>query len=704
MIFTAFNRTQGAFAGLVSSAATAEKAMGGAQKAITRLNLMAIAGFATIGVVGVTAFVKAAEAAGKYQMAMTTLQQQTGATDTQMNALGRTIESLAGGKTATMFSATQLARAAIAFQQSGMTLAQTQAILPSAAYGAEIAGQASGHYDVEDYARKLSSTMKAFGISDPKEAARFTDTLVRVLSVTHLDPTSFLAMERQFGQVARLSGMKPEQFAELPGFLSQMGFAGSNIGMMLKNVFLNALPYQTMTSHQANVKFNALAMLGLLGHTNISTASQYAKYANNTLSAIGLPALAAGAMTPTQQKAYLDNMMRQSVTSRFIGADPRTQIGLLHDAYTKITGLFGEKKGTQMFLGLMRQAFNIRGITAAASLAERGTSAWDDYIKQLSKVMDLEQRAAIQRQRLIPGLEMMGNALHTIFMQIGGVAPGGQAIPGGALSIMTGLVRSVNLMLHSFVEFGAENPKIMAAIGTLVGALGIGSLVAALTLAGMAVTTFATTTVTAFAALPFVSALIPVLIAGLPYAAAAVLIAGVVAVLTSPALQAKLGYALGWIVAQVGHFAQSLASAIVKAILGIPSAVERVKNQLLHPKAAPPPTGAAAHATAEHLLGLRPSTVHGVLTPDAHSPFAAGLWAGSHPGIAAPHGPTGTVVGPQSTFVQMPDVKVTVNVEGSIVGILDFAKKMETAIQGSITKALRRGTVGVGALDFGYAH
>jgi hypothetical protein len=482
VVFTAANLTGGAFRGIVNSSQQAEKAISGNEAALKRMHAAAMTTLAAFGVVGVAAFMHIADAAGVYQTQMTLVQQQTGATTSQMVKLSSVIKDLSAGPGRTLFGMTDLVGGARGLQQSGIPIDLVAKLLPSVAYAGEMEKQRQGSLNLANFASQLGSTIMGYKLTE-QQALKFADLYTRVASTSHITASGMLAYENQAGMFTRQSGWTFQDFLTNMGFMSQMGIKPQMIGTMLKNVLTNSTPRANLTGHAATAQFRGLELMHMLTPADPAAAKKYLEFMQGAERSMHLPITDPAKMTAAQQENLAGGLMRYSVLNKATGM--RGTMVMLHTALLNYQKTFGKRSGDEKFLTDVRNVGNLRGGPQLLAYAQAGGAGYDEYVKSLKKQTDLTTRASTIRTQLHPMQQMLPQMLNTLAVQFGGAAPGGVGppIPGGPLDVMTRIMGGITGLLGQLSAWANLNPIVAARIGTFVGILGVVGLVGAAVMA-----------------------------------------------------------------------------------------------------------------------------------------------------------------------------------------------------------------------------
>ena len=486
VVFTAANLTGGAFRGIVNSAGQAEKAVAGNEAAMKRMRAAAIGAFATVGVVGVAAFLHASDAAAKYQMQMVLLQQQLGATDDQMNKIGRTIVNLSSGGNRTMLSAGDLSVMARGIQQSGLNALQVNSLLTPIAYAAEIQKQRNnGSLDPGHFAGNLGATIKGYHLGDPgkeKQAYDFADLYTRYASISKLNDSGLLAYENQFGMIARQNKWSVDDFMSAGAYFSQMGIKPQMVGTMMKNIVTNQVPRTNLNSHTANAQFQGLMLQGMLNPADPAIAKKYLSFVQQSEKAIGMPGADPSKMTPAAQEGFAQMIMRASITSKAYGTGLSGLAKLAQNAKKNFEKWFGKDQGDSMFSNAARTVFNLRGAPAWIALADGGPKSVADLHKAAMSQTPLSERARVNRNLQAGQQATLPAQLGTLMIELGGMTNTKKAPAGSPLDIMQKVTHQLIELLSVVTDWGAQNLKLIGQIGTLIGILGVAGLAGSLAL------------------------------------------------------------------------------------------------------------------------------------------------------------------------------------------------------------------------------
>lgn len=413
----------------------------------------------TLPLVGVG--IAALKSAADFEQSLNIMQQVSGATAEQMDAL--TAAALKLGAES-VFSAGEVAEAQLELAKAGM---EVNEVLDSTAGVVSLA--AAADISLANAASITANSLNAFGM-EASEAGRVSDLLAAAANASSADITDLAAGLQQGGFAFNAAGQNIDDLAASIAILTNVGLTGSDAGTALKNAFMRIMA----PTKEASALMESLNIDLFDAQGNMLPMIEIIDALNNGLAG----------MTQEQRLASLETM--------FMSDGMKAFLPLLD-------------QGAEGY-GKMLDAVNQTGAASdTANARMKGLAGAFEYFKG---TID-----SVLIQAGTPWLDMLGNMLRTVadlIAQFGQLPAPVQkgiviflaavAVVGPLLIVLGSLISAVGTIAGAFAVIPTVIGTVLTALGTLgggvataTGFLGGGAgLLGMLGTAGSALLTFAT--------------------------------------------------------------------------------------------------------------------------------------------------------------------------------------------------------------------
>lgn len=378
--------------------------------------------------------VAALNSAADFEQSMNILQQVSGATATEVEALSDAALQLGADS---VFSAGEVAKAQLELAKAGMTVNQ---VMDATAGVVSLA--AAADVSLANAASITANALNAFGL-EASEAGRVSDLLAAAANASSADITDLAAGLQQGGFAFNAAGQNIDDLAASIAILTNVGLTGSDAGTALKNAFMRIMaPTKEASTLMASLGIDLFDAQG------------------NMLPMIQIIDVLNGAMAGMTQEQRL-----LSLETMFMSDGMKAFIPLLD-------------QGSAGF-GKMLESVNKTGAaTETANARMSGLAGALDYFKG---TLD-----SVLIQGGTPWLEMLGNLVRgaaDLIAQFGNLPAPMQkgivvflaiiAVVGPLIVIIGTLVSSIGAIVGAFAAVPAIVTTVGAGLAALTGPIGL---------------------------------------------------------------------------------------------------------------------------------------------------------------------------------------------------------------------------------------
>lgn len=367
--------------------------------ALRKVGDMAVGALADAGRAVVSFVGESIKGAGDYEQSMNVFQEQSKATDEQMQAVKETAKELGADMTLPATSAADAGTAMLELSKAGLEVEESMA----AAKGT-LQLAAAAQTDTATAANITAGALNTFHL-EGDQAVRVADMLASTANASSASITDLADGVKQGGFAFYAAGQGLDDLNASLGILTNVGLTGSDSGTALKNALMRLMdPTKEAAGLMKNLGINAydsqgkmLPMRDLIGHLNDKLSGMNQQQRNAALGTIFLsdgmkamiPLLDAGVEGYDEMK---EKVNQSGTAAGLAGAQMKGLNGVIAGVQSVVETLMLE--GLEPLLPLMTSVIGQVG-TFASGLQGQVGPAVENTISFLGVVINLIQSGAI---------------------------------------------------------------------------------------------------------------------------------------------------------------------------------------------------------------------------------------------------------------------------------------------------------------------
>ena len=409
-------------------------------------------GMVAVGATIAGGFALAVKSAASFEKQMSAVQAVSGASSSEMEAL--TNKALQLGAS-TKFSASESASAIEELVKAGVSVPDVM----NGAADATVALAAAGEVALPQAAEIASNALSQFGLA-AQDMPKVADSIAGAANASAIDVKDFGYSLSQAGAVAKLAGLKFDDFAVAVAEMGKAGIKGSDAGTSLKTFLQNLQPE---TEKQINLfkdlglaTFSVEKAQEFLRENGVKPLGNSQEVLTGQLKTVVAQLAEVEPGTAKADKAFqkFDAGMTVYSNGFFDAQGNLKSLSEVQELLQKSTkNLTAEQKTAA--LGTL---FGSDAIRASAIMAKEGASGFNDMASAMGKVT-AEQVAQTRQKNLAGQWEQLTGSLETMAIEIGRII----------IPYLQMFVAGIQKLVDAWSKLSPGTKKIIVIIGALVG-------------------------------------------------------------------------------------------------------------------------------------------------------------------------------------------------------------------------------------------